>query len=86
MIKCSIATVWYISGKDLKDSMKSSFLLLISSVFPVKLMSKKQKTGVTAQVNRGRAVDVMYLNFCKAFDTDPHNFLLSKFERYRFDE
>ncbi|PKU37696.1 rna-directed dna polymerase from mobile element jockey-like [Limosa lapponica baueri] len=30
-------------------------------------------------------MDVIHLDFCHTFDTDPHNILLSKLEWYRFD-
>ncbi|GAB0206085.1 mitochondrial enolase superfamily member 1 [Grus japonensis] len=42
--------------------------------------------GITGWVDEGRAMDVVYLDFSKAFDTISHNILISKLRKCGSDE
>ena len=42
--------------------------------------------GMTGWVDEGRAVDAVYLDFSKAFDTVSHNILLGKLRHCGLDE
>jgi len=41
---------------------------------------------VTGWVDEGRAMDVVYLDFSKAFNTASHNILLGKLRKYGLNE
>ncbi|GAB0200312.1 mitochondrial enolase superfamily member 1 [Grus japonensis] len=85
------ASVTLVFKKGKKEDLENRRPVSLTSI-PGKLMehlvviSKHVEEKKTGWVNEGRTVDVVYLNFGKAFDTVSHNILIGNLRKCGLDE
>ncbi len=69
--------------------MKHEQLHLISIIFysgcPVSLNLQGFEEAMTRRMDKGHSVDVIYLDFAKAFDSVNYRFLLAKMKAFGLD-